>query len=650
MTTDCLDSDIDFLITENEKKPTVLPCPLISGYVEGHRVLPTNTPFPGLWENKRTPYLTEIMDNMGPFSPVQVTTVMKGAQIGVTAAAECVIGYYMDEMPSEVLYVSSTDDLLEKWATKRLEPLIDSIGMRDKIFAQVENAKSRRSGDKVFSKQYVGGNLDMASAQSASSLRSDSKRVLICDEVDGAPRMLRTGEGNWLDVVYARTTAWGHRGKIMEFSTPTTWEESLIRERYEAGDRRLYQVPCPHCFVFDHLQFKNLRHEMKGGQLHSVWYECPHCQGKILNHHKTWMFDPANGAHWEPTSVPTTKGHRSYQISSLYSPVGMLTWQKFYQFYLDAKTKPNGLRSFVNLYLGQAYKEEGSRPKAEKVMEQRGEYKEGTVPDGVLFLTVGIDVQEGSKNDPLNPPRLELEVLGHGAGFRTWSVLYKRIEGDTSVSAFEGAWEKLHQWAVDGGMTFYRADRRAFSPTLVFIDSGNGNYVDIVYAFAGRWQNTFAIKGFSVLQKRKQEKGDETGPHNFKRYRAAKMGETIIYEISTNHYKSRVYNELKITRQEFDPQRPGFCDFPAHRDESYFRSLTSEEKRSDGSFHAGSRRNEALDCRVYALCAADVYLDSKVQALRVAAKAKGANEVEMTQINHVWVLDLLMKQTNRLTC
>lgn len=52
----------------------------------------------------------------------------------------------------------------------------------------------------------------------------------------------------------------------------------------------------------------------------------------------------------------------------------------------------------------------------------------------------------------------------------------------------------------------------------------------------------------------------------------------------------------------------------------------------------------------YALSAADVYLDSKVQALRLAAKAKGANEVEMTQINHVWVLDLLAKQTGRLVC
>jgi phage terminase large subunit GpA-like protein len=244
---------------------------LISAYVEGHRVLPPNTPFPGPWENARTPYAIEIMDNLAPFSPVEITTVMKGAQLGLTAAAENVCAYWMDANPSEVLYVSATDELLEKWATKRLEPLIDSIGMRSKIFAQADvGAKSRRTGDKMLSKEYVGGTLNMASAQSASGLRSDSKRILILDEVDGAPRMLRTGEGNWLDVAYARKNAWGARGKVLEFSTPTTFEDSLIRERWEAGDRRVYKVPCPRCGVMDVLEFQHLRHEMKVGQLYKV--------------------------------------------------------------------------------------------------------------------------------------------------------------------------------------------------------------------------------------------------------------------------------------------------------------------------------------------------------------------------------------------
>lgn len=639
-------NDLQFLAQQNDQRPTEPPPHLISQYIEGHRILPPNTPFPGPWENARTPYLIEIMDNLSPYSPVQVTDVMKGAQIGVTAGAENVMGYWMDALPTEVLYVSATDELLEKWATKRLEPLIDSIGMRSKIHAQGDiGAKSRRSGDKMMTKEYVGGTLNMASAQSASGLRSDSKRVLILDEVDGAPRMLRTGEGNWLDVAMARSNAWGARKKALRFSTPTTFEDSLIRECWEAGDRRVFKVPCPRCGVMDVLEFKNLRHEMRVGQLYQVWYECPHCSGKIHNYEKTAMMQ--HGV-WEPTAIASSRGHRSYHISSMYSPVGMMSWFELYQKYLEARDKPGGMRSFVNLYLGLPYKEEGSRPKVEKVIELRGEYREGEVPDGVLFLTAGIDVQTGRKNDPENPPRLELEVVGHGAGYRTWSILYKRIEGEVSRSAFDGAWEELHQWAAAGGLTFRRADGLRFPTSLVFIDSGDGNMIDIVYAFTGRWQNCYASKGFSALKKREKEKGDESGPHNFKRYRVVKsdrMADVSFVEISTNFYKTNLYNHLKIERRDIDPQRPGFCGFPRDRGEKFFKMLTAAEKRTDGSFHAFGRAEEALDCRVMSMCAADLFLDAKVSALRAAAKAKGTGDTDLLKINHSFVLDLIAKQT-----
>ena len=601
--------------------------------------MPTNTPFPGFWDNAKTPYMVELMDSMSPFSPVQIVSVMKGVQLGLTACAENVIAYFMDCVPAEILYVSANEELLEKWATKRLEPLIDSIGMRPKIFAQIENSKSRRTGDKTFSKEYAGGTLNMASSRSASSLRSDSKRVLVLDEVDGAPALLTTGEGNWLDVAHGRTAAWGARKKIMEFSTPTTHEASLIRDRYEMGDRRKFKVPCPCCGVFDHLEFRNLRHEMKGGHLYKVWYECPHCAGQIHNHQKAEMFA---AGYWEATATPNNKNHRSYWISSMYSAPGMLSWYELYQKYLDAKDDPAKMRSFTNLYLGMPYKEIGSRPKVEKIIELRGEYREGEVPDGVLFITMGVDVQRGSAGDPLNPPRLEAEILGHGAGFRTWSLGYKVFEGDTGKSAFEGAWEDMHQWALKGGLML-----QGRPVSLIFIDSGDGNLVDIVYAFTSRWQNTFPIKGVGALKKRRDETGDEAGPHDFIRYRAVRSnraGDVTFYDISTHYYKSRTYSNLQIQRRDVEPQRPGFCNFPRDRAEKYFVQLAAEEKRVDGSFHAGGRRNEALDCRVYALCAGDVYLDSKVNAMRMAAKQAGASDIEIQQINHIMVLDMMTKQ------
>jgi len=126
---------------------------------------------------------------------------MKSAQVAATFSIEGIIAYWMKEHPAAILYMSATQVLLEKWATKRLEPMIDSCGIRSKIIENKEDmfgAKSRRTGDKVFSKQFVGGFLEMASAQSSSSQRSDSIRVLIRDEIDGAPKHLTSG-GEKLD-------------------------------------------------------------------------------------------------------------------------------------------------------------------------------------------------------------------------------------------------------------------------------------------------------------------------------------------------------------------------------------------------------------------------------------------------------------------
>ena len=640
--------DLGFLLEQNNKKPCIPPKSSISEYAEEKRILPSNTPFPGLWKNRRTPYAIEIMENLGPFSPIQETVVMKGAQLGLTAAAENIMAFYMDELPAEILYISATETLLEKWATKRLEPLIDSCGFRNKIYAQTMNTKSRRSGDKILSKEYVGGNLDMASAQSASSLRSDSKRILIFDEVDGSPVQLKTGEGNWIDVARARASAWGARKKIMIFSTPTTFEASQINVAYEHGDQRKYQVPCPHCEHYQELRFGNakteygIKVETVAGGAFRAYYRCGKCKKAIYNYHKVKMLSRGR---WVSMATSSSKTIRSYHISSLYSPVGMLSWSELWNKFLIAQKTPDGMRSFVNLYLGLPFKEMGSRPKLDKVIELRGGRRAGTVADGVLFLTAGIDVQQGSAKDPNNPPRLEMEVLGIGPGYRTYSVQYYRFVGDVS-DPHAGAWLELTKFVDKGGLNFKRREGKDFSVKIIFIDSGDGTLTDVIYEFTAPWTGTFPTKGFSSLKLRKNEKGDEITKDNFRRYRAKKINEdTTLYEMSTNYYKTHIYRNLKISRREIDPQKPGFCDFPLDYGEKYFRMLTAEEKRRDGSFYCPSgRRNEALDCRVMALCAADVYLDALTMDYKATAKQAGATVVDLQKITHSAIIEILKQK------
>lgn len=638
----------DYLNRKIKGLPTTLPTQTIVEHAEAQRRLPLGTPRPGPLDLNYTPYLIEPLQNMSPLSPVQRTIVIKGAQLGWTMAAESILCYYMSYSPADQLFVSATDDLLERWATRRLEAAIDTYDIRKDIYAQYTNKGSRRTGDKIMSKEYFGCRLDMASAQSAPSLRSTDKRVLVRDEVDGAPRFLKTGEGSWMEVSYVRTNAWGDRRKVFDFSTPTTFDESVIYPEYESSDQRKFFVKCPMCGKPQFLQFERLKPDKTAGTLVDAYYLCEFCNDAIFNHQKTKLLLSGK---WKPTAETFDKTVRSYHCPSLLSPLGMLSWKEVWKAYEKAQKQPDGMRSFTNLYLGMPSKEIGARPDKNKVIELKGNYRSRTVPDGVLYLTLGMDVQAGSKKDKTNPARIEFEILGTGAGYRTWSITYEVIKGSIS-NEYQGAFEEFYQWVIKTGLKFKRSDGYEFPVSIIFIDSGDGfNSMDTVYKFCERLRNTFPIKGFRMIKRKKGEKvdkGDEVGPSDFRRYKYAKVGEDqMIYEISTNYYKNLIYNNLKIQRNPIGSQRPGFCDFPGDYGMKYFDMLTAEEKRTDGSFHSSGRPNESLDCRVYSQCAADVWIDKQVKMARDNAKKNGASDVDILKISKRTIIKLLENKTRR---
>ena len=585
-----------------------------------------------MWRNDRTPYSVEIMDNFSPFSPVRRTVAMKGAQVGLTAVAENIIAFWMFPNPTEILYVSATQELLEKWGAKRLEPLIDSLKMRGRMVSPTKVAGSRRTGDKTFSKTYVGGALDMASAQSAPSLRSDSKRLLVRDEIDGAPAQLKSGEGNWLDVSQARTNAWGARAKILDLSTPKTEEASNIGPAYEEGDRRKWFMPCPHCgheqhlsLILDEFGQRFVATRNATGAVVDVSLVCVGCGDRISETHKR---DMVAAGRWVATGEPARPTTRSYHIPTAISL--MMSWSDLYLEYDKAKDSPTDIRSFVNLYLGWPFREAGRKPRIENITDLRGHYPKETVPPGVIYLTAGIDVQTG-KN-----ARLEMVVMGHGLGYRTWIIDQRVFLGETTRPG-EGAWEKLDTWAREGspdhpgsGLTYTAPDGRQFPVQLVFIDSGDGNVTATVYQFAAGWKNTHAIKGEQAIRshEKAEAEGDKAGRVSEIGYMFSQIGKSgqYFYRIGTNHYKRIIYRNLEITREglplEALPQRPGFMDFASDLDDEFFTQLLAEELREDGSYHPAHKgvRTEALDCTVYALAAGDVWLHARTNAARESYK------------------------------
>ena len=510
---------------------------------------------------------------------------------------------------------------------------------------------SQSAGDTAAKKQYPGGQLDLASARSSPKLRMKSKRVVLIDEVDGAPAELTTGEGSFVAVAEGRTVAFGHRGKICMLSTPTTYERSLIWVYYQEGDQRHYFMPCPHCgedvnFVWENFDWTT----DEAGQVSEVWYKCQNseCGERIYNHHKAQMLPSGD---WKPTAKAISESKRSYYMPAFLSPVGMLDWKTIVERYLKAVEDPLAMASWVNLYCGLPYKQAGHRPKADNVIRNKGAYQSGNIPDGVLFLTAFVDVQRGKKGTDAKPARLEMEICGHGYAYKTWSIEYIVVEGAIN-DAFSGAWEDLHQMALEGCFRYTRGDGRTFGLDLILLDSGDGVYYETVYEFSGRWKNTFPSKGFRHTPGQKQSVVQTMDPmtkDNFKRYRAMNQPGhgVVLYEIATNYYKRALYNRLAIERRPGEVQKPGFCDFPTDYKKEYFQQLTAEELLEDNSFDAGGRANEAHDCRVGNMCAADIFLDAMVVDFQKRYRDAGYDKYQLTNIDKKFVLEFLKQETAR---
>ncbi len=391
----------------------------VSEWADKYRMLSSKSASePGRWRTSRTPYLKEIMDCLSPKSPIQKVVFMKGAQIGGTECGNNWLGYIMHKAPGPIMAVSPTVEMAKRNSRQRIDPLIeDCVALKN----VVSSPRSRDKGNTMLSKDFLGGVLVMTGANSAVGLRSMPARYLFMDEIDGYPQDI-DGEGDPILLAERRTATFSKRKKILLVSTPTIKGLSNIEREFELSDKRYYLVPCPYCGGFQKLEWTQIKADNG-----AVMYECIHCNKLIGEHYKTQML--ANG-YWEATnkSDGLTAG---FHLSSLYSPVGWLSWKECVDIYEKTKINPSLMQGFQNTILGETYEAESDAPEWQRLYEARETYPIGTIPMGGLFLTAGVDIQKD---------RIECEVVAWGRQKQSWSVEYFVLDGDTAKPE---VWKRL---------------------------------------------------------------------------------------------------------------------------------------------------------------------------------------------------------------
>lgn len=547
---------------------------------------------PGPWRTERTPYLREVMNTFTDVK-VQHTVMVAASQVGKSEVLNNCIGYIIDEDPGSILFVHPTTIDAKEYSKLRIAPMIRDCPTLKK---KVADPKSRDSGNTILQKTYPGGILTLCGSTEAHALASKPIRYVFGDERDRWA-ISAGNEGDPWDLAMARQTTFYNR-MAFEVSTPTIKNASAIEAAYAKGTMERWKSRCPHCGKYHEIQWSDIRFEheenvvagQKTFSVKTIYYVCPGCGA--VSDELTMKRAPA---HWEAENPAAYEnGVRSFWLNAFVSQ--WATWESIVLKYLQAIGSSKKMQVVYNTCFGELWEDRGDLEDEDSLMARRevyGQREDGSdveLPEGVLVLTAGIDTQDD---------RLEYEVLGHGHFGETWGIRKGIIMGRPDDPE---TWKQLddvldHVYKYEDGL--------GLKISMAFWDEGGHFTMEVRQQCAARQsKHLFAIKGMPGQDK------PYTGPPKKMKImiRNVVIGTCWQYQIGVDSGKEIIMDNLKV-------QTPGskYCHFPKRDDygSGFFKGLLSETKVYDPNKKQpwqwkkipGHERNEALDCRNYALAA-----------------------------------------------
>ena len=553
----------------------------VSEWADEHRILSgKGSAEKGPWRTDRTPYLREPMDCLSPGSPWRRVVLMFGSQMGKTEVVLNWLGAIIHLWPAPSLLVQPTIDMAKRLNRQRLDPLLSETPVLRELVAP---ARSRDSGNTMFSKEFRGGLFVLTGANSGSALQSMPAANLAADEVSSYP-MEADDKGDPLENAEARTTTFP-MGRVLITSTPGTRGACRVTKEFEErSDRRQFAVLMPCCGSLEVLRWReHMQWDRPDGE---VWCRCPACGERVAQHHKTSML---LGGQWR-ASAKGDGQTAGFHLPGWYAPAGWTSWELIRDEFLRAKEDPLLLKGWVNKRAAEAWEDEAvARVNAEGLLGRVATdgHEGGKVPEGVLLLLMAVDVQD---------TWLETTVWGVGRGEELWRIWHGKVEGDPAQDA---VWNQIETIRVT---EWPRAGGGVMKVRHCGVDTG-GHFTQEAYEYCRRHarDGAVALKGSSTRAAPVLSKGKKVDVN----WRGKVLkGGVVLYLVGTDTLKRTIYARLAK-----DGRGPGTVHFDDATDEAYLQGLTCERlvPRYVKGFQVlewqkpSGARNEPLDLLVYCL-------------------------------------------------
>lgn len=559
---------------------------------------------PGKYRFDVTPHLIwpggplEALDDPNVFEIVGRKSAQVAWTSGVMGNA---IGKWIDLDPSPILILFPKAEAAKQYVAEKLEPMITATKrLRKKI-----DLRSRKKQQRQDFKRFPGGFLKMVGSNSPASVKSTPVPRVAIEEPDDCNLNLR-GQGDSIKLAKERLKTF-RRSKIIIGGTPTIKGLSAIDAELELSDKRVGLVPCHGCGQSHPLSFDHLHCDEDPGYFHEVYgkrrpetafYVCPHCGEMWDDHQKNAnLADPR--CRWEATAE--FRGIAGYILNELYatfhgSRFEVLMEKKLQAEHAARQGNIGPIIAFTNSSMGESYEYKSDAPKTDELEKRAEPYAELTAPKGVLLVTVGVDVQGD---------RLAVLFTGWGRGEESWRLYWGELPGNP-IDPHDPVWAELDKMISTPIPTESGA---LIAVSAVSIDSSDGNTSDAVYTYVRDRQrfNIMAIKGASIDSRdreifTKPAQSADTSQDNTK---ASKYG-LRVFIVGTHKAKTLIDGRMKLKGSG-----PGRMHWYSEIRADYYEQVTNEvlapHPRNPSKMvwqKKAGRRNEALDCEVYALHAA----------------------------------------------
>ena len=569
----------------------------------------------GKWTT--APFQVAILNAMGN-DLIPEVNVLKSARVGYTKMLMANAGYKIQHKKRNVIIWCPTDGDADGMMKRHVEGMIRDAPV---VRALAPWYGTKHRDNTLDEKRFANAKmLWCLGGTAAKNYRERSPDEVIYDELskfdadiegEGAPTIL--GDKRLEGATFKKSI----RG-----STPTTVVQvaedeedtgegcQISRAAKDSPHLLRFNIKCPCCGTEQYLKWGDadtpfgIKWELDElGEVVKAWYLCESGSGCFFEYHEMVAASVAgryicersgiwtrDGMDWFTRADKPMRPPRSvtFHIWTAYSE--FVTWAEVVTEWLKVKKDRGKLKTFINTTLGEAWEEDQAEQMDWQQLYARREiYPE--VPKWVVAIFGGIDTQDD---------RYEGRFWGFGAGEEAWLIHKFVLMGDPASV------ELRRKVGVELKKRFIREDGTVMTVERHCWDSG-GHYSDEVREESIKLGVQWVIPVFGAST---YGKPIATWP---KKKTKVKGGRVYLVEVGTDNAKELIMGRLALQPDSFGRRVPGCVHLPANDDlcgEDELRQLTAERRkwvtvkhRRVQRWDAGGRRNEALDCFVYALAA-----------------------------------------------